>query len=275
MGTKKYKPTSPSMRQMTTNDFADITRKRPEKGLLAHLTQSGGRNNNGRITSRFRGGGAKRRYRLIDFRRDKENIPGKVVSVEYDPNRSANIALIHYVDGEKRYILAPAGLKVGQEVLASEKAEIMAGNCLTLGSIPVGSILHNIELKPGAGGKLVRSAGLGAQLVGKEDPYAHIRLPSGEIRQILLACRATIGPVGNQSHENVVIGNAGRNRHFGWRPHVRGTAMNPVDHPHGGGEGRTKGGRHPVTPWGFCTKGKKTRNNKRTNQYIMKDRRKK
>lgn len=271
--TKSFNPTSPGVRQMTVSDFADVTKKTPEKRLVEKYNRTGGRNNTGRITSRFRGGGAKRLYRKVDFKRDNEGVPGKVVAVEYDPNRSANIALVHFVDGDKRYILAPAGLKVGQAIASGENADIMSGNCLPLANIPIGSEIHNIELKPKAGGKLVRSAGMVAQLVGKETPYAQIRLPSGEIRQILLACKASIGQVGNIDHENIVIGKAGRQRHLGWRPHVRGTAMNPVDHPHGGGEGRTKGGRHPVTPWGFPTKGKKTRNNRRTGKYILKDRR--
>lgn len=274
MAVKTFNPTSPGVRQMTVLDFGDLEKKRPEKGLTERHLRRGGRNNTGRITSRYRGGGAKRLYRLVDFKRDKEGIPGKVAALEYDPNRSARIALVHYQDGEKRYILAPQELKVGQQVVSSESADIVPGNCLTLANIPVGSMIHNIEVKPKAGGKLVRSAGLSAQLVGKENAYAHIRLPSGEIRRFLTACRATIGAVGNLAHENVVIGKAGRKRHMGISPHVRGTAMNPVDHPHGGGEGRTKGGRHPVTPWGFSTKGKKTRNNPRTDKYIMKDRRK-
>lgn len=274
MGVKSFNPTSAAIRQMTILDFSDLTKKRPEKKLTERTWRTGGRNNTGRITSRYRSRGAKRLYRQIDFRRDKEGVPGKVAALEYDPNRSANIALVHYRDGEKRYILAPLDLKIGQEVMSSSTADIQAGNCLPLTNIPVGATIHNIELKPKAGGKLVRSAGMGAQLVGKEEPYAHIRLPSGEVRKIFLMCRATIGQVGNLDHENIVIGKAGRMRHMGWSPHVRGTAMNPVDHPHGGGEGRTKGGRHPVTPWGFSTKGKKTRNNARTDKYIMKDRRK-
>ncbi|OGQ03999.1 MAG: 50S ribosomal protein L2 [Deltaproteobacteria bacterium RIFCSPLOWO2_01_44_7] len=274
MGVKSFNPTSPGVRQMTISDFAEITKSTPEKSLTERHFKTGGRNNMGRITSRYRGGGEKRLYRLIDFKRDKEGVPGKVVSVEYDPNRSGNIALIHYVDGEKRYILAPLGLQVGQEVMSSDNADIKPGNCLPLANIPVGSEIHNIEIKPKAGGKLVRAAGMVSQLVGKEAPYVQIRLPSGEIRKFLMTCKATIGQVGNLDHENIVIGKAGRMRRQGWKSHVRGTAMNPVDHPHGGGEGRTKGGRHPVTPWGFPTKGKKTRNNARTDKYILKDRRK-
>lgn len=272
MSIRTYRPTSPGVRQMSVSDFSELTKTRPEKSLVQSYRRTGGRNNTGRVTSRFMGGGAKRKYREIDFKRDKVDVPGKAVAIEYDPNRSANIVLVHYQDGEKRYILAPVGLQIGQEVITSEKAEIRPGNCLTLANIPVGSEIHNIEVKPKAGGKLVRSAGMVAQLVGKEEPYAHVRLPSGEIRQISLQSRATIGQVGNVAHENIVIGKAGRSRHLGWMPHVRGTAMNPVDHPHGGGEGRTKGGRHPVTPWGFCTKGKKTRNNARTDKFIMKTR---
>lgn len=275
MGIKEFRPTSPGVRQLRLNTYEEVTAARPLKGLLEPRLRRGGRNNTGRITSDHRGGGAKRCYRLIDFRRDKEGVPGKVISIEYDPNRSANIARIHYADGEKKYILSPVGLKVGDEVMSADNAEIRPGNCLRLAKVPVGAMIHNIELKPLAGGKLVRAAGMAAQLVGKEEPYAHIRLPSGEVRLVSLACRASIGQVGNLSHENIRIGKAGRNRHRGWRPHVRGTAMNPVDHPHGGGEGRNKGGRHPVTPWGFSTKGKKTRNNPRTDFYIMRDRRSK
>lgn len=273
MSIKTFNPTSPGVRQMVIINDESLTRSKPEKSLTERFLRTGGRNNTGRITSRYMGGGAKRRYRLIDFKRDKEDIPGKVVALEYDPNRSANIALIQYPDGEKRYILAPQDLKPGQVVMSSQKADIRPGNCLPLSHIPVGAVIHNIEVKPLAGGKLVRSAGMAAQLVGKEEPHAHIRLPSGEIRLFLLACKATIGQVGNVGHENTVWGKAGRRRHLGVSPHVRGTAMNPVDHPHGGGEGRTKGGRHPVTPWGFKTKGKKTRNSERTDKYIMKDRR--
>lgn len=272
MGIKAYNPVTPGTRQMTVADFSELTKKSPEKSLLDRRLRTGGRNNTGRMTLRFRGGGTKRFYRLIDFKRDKEGIAAKVQTIEYDPNRSAYIALVQYADGEKRYILAPLGLKVGDPVIASEQAEIRPGNCLSLGAIPVGAELHNIELKPGRGGKLVRAAGMTAQLIGKEEAYAHVRLPSGEIRKILLQCRATIGQVGNLSHENIVVGKAGRTRYAGFRPHVRGTAMNPVDHPHGGGEGRTKGGRHPVSPEGLLAKGKKTRNNPRTDSYILKRR---
>lgn len=275
MGTRSFRPTSPGVRQMTVSDFEEITKSKPEKSLVETYLRTGGRNNTGRITSRYRGQGAKRRYRLVDFKRDKEGIPGKTVAIEYDPARNARIALIQYQDGEKRYILAPVGLEVGHPVITSETADISPGNCLSLASVPVGATIHNIELQPKEGGKLVRSAGMGAQVVGKEGSYANVRLPSGELRKILLTARATIGQVGNISHENIVWGKAGRIRHFGIRPHVRGTAMNPVDHPHGGGEGRTKGGRHPVTPWGFPTKGKKTRNNPRTDKFILKRRGKK
>lgn len=272
MGTRALAPTSPGVRQMTILDWQEVTKPKPEKSLLERALRHGGRNNTGQMTLRFRGGGAKQRYRLIDFKRAKAEVPGKVIGIEYDPNRSAFIALIQYRDGEKRYILAPLGLKVDDEIVASEQAEIRPGNCLPLRAIPVGTLIHCLELKPKAGGKLVRSAGMAAQLVGKQEGYAHVRLPSGEVRKILLACQATVGQVGNLAHENIVIGKAGRVRHWGDRPHVRGTAMNPVDHPHGGGEGRTKGGRHPVTPQGFPTKGKKTRNNKRTDRYILKTR---
>ena len=275
MGVKSYKPTSPAIRQMTSPDFAELTRSRPEKSLVVGYSKQGGRNNRGRITAFHRGGGAKRAYRLIDFRRDKSAIPGTVVSVEYDPNRSARIALIHYQDGEKRYILAPLGVAVGRIVLSSAEADILPGNCLPLKNIPVGTEIHNIELKLGAGGKIVRSAGLSAQIVGREEEYAHVRLPSGEVRRVLLECRATIGQVSNPDHENLVTGKAGKICYWGRRPHVRGAAMNPVDHPHGGGEGRSKGGRHPVTPWGVGTKGKKTRNNRRTTKYILKPRKQK
>lgn len=274
MGIRGYKPRSPAIRQMTGYTFEEVTKTRPEKSLVTSLLKQGGRNNTGRITMRHRGGGAKQLYRLIDFKRTKDGVPAVVASIEYDPNRTARIALLHYKDGEKAYIIAPVGLKVGQTVVSGESADIIPGNCLPLRNIPIGTEIHNIELKEGAGGKLVRSAGLVAQVVGRENEVAHVRLPSGEVRTVRLNCRASIGQVGNVEHENIVIGKAGRQRHLGWRPFVRGTAMNPVDHPHGGGEGRTKGGRHPVTPWGFPTKGKKTRNNSRTDHVILKDRRK-
>lgn len=258
---------------MSGRDFSVITKKSPEKSLTERMSKSGGRNTYGRITCRHRGGGAKRRYRIIDFRRNKTGIPATVAAIEYDPNRSANIALLNYADGERRYILAPNGLKVGQRVLASDDAEINAGNCITLKRLPLGTQIHNIELRPGGGGKLVRSAGVAAQLMAREGEYAQVKLPSGEVRMIHVMCRATIGQVGNIEHENAKIGKAGRSRHLGRRPHVRGAAKNPVDHPHGGGEGRTTGGRNPVTPWGKCTKGMKTRKNPRTEPFKVKDRR--
>jgi len=269
MPIKTYKPNTPSQRYATTSDFSEISKKAPEKKLIAPKSSTGGRNSYGRITSRFRGGGHKRKYRIIDFRRDKLEVPGKVAALEYDPNRSARLALIFYADGEKRYILCPNGLKVGSLVVSSEKADIQIGNALPLKSIPAGTSIHNIEMKPGAGGKLARSAGTMVQLVGFEAGYAQLRMPSGEIRIVSEKCWATIGQVGNLEHENVVIGKAGRTRWLGFRPHNRGVVMNPVDHPHGGGEGKTSGGRHPVTPWGKKTKGKKTRKNKRTNRFIM------
>lgn len=276
MGIKKYKATSPGIRQMTLLTFDEITKKEPEKSLVVTLKKSGGRNSQGRITVRFRGGGAKRKYRIIDFKRDKDGIPGKVAAIEYDPNRTANIALIHYVDGEKRYILAPNGLKVGDVIESGENVDIKVGNALPLRNIPVGTTVHNIELVPGKGGQLARSAGAEAQLMGKEGKYATLRLPSGEFRMVLLDCRATIGQVGNLDHENVTLGKAGRSRHLGRRPSVRGSAMNPVDHPHGGGEGKAPIGRPtPVTPWGKPTLGYKTRKkNKKSDKYIIRRRKK-
>ena len=260
---------------MSVNDFSGITRHRPEKGLVQSLAKTGGRNSNGRITMRHRGGGAKKKYRIIDFRRDKVGIPAKVETIEYDPNRSARIALLSYVDGEKRYILAPVGLIVGQKVMSSDTAEISPGNAMPLKNVPLGTGVHNIELRPGAGGKIVRSAGSVAQLMAREGTYCQLKLPSGEVRMIHKDCIATIGQVGNVDNGKVDLGKAGRVRHMGRRPHVRGSAMNPVDHPHGGGEGRTTGGRNPVSPWGWCTKGMKTRKNPRTQRFIVKDRRKK
>jgi large subunit ribosomal protein L2 len=268
-----YKPTSPGKRFRTGFDFAEITRDHPEPSLLAPIRKSGGRNNNGRITLRHRGGGHKRRYRIIDFKRDKENIAARVASVEYDPNRSARLALLHYGDGEKRYILWPIGLRVGDEVMAGVGADIRPGNCLPLKNIPLGTMLHNIELRAGKGGQMVRSAGGAAQLMAKEGEYALIKLPSGEQRLVRIECRATVGQVGNLDHENIAIGKAGRTRWLGRRSRVRGIAMNPVDHPHGGGEGRSKG-NHPQTPWGMPTKGYKTRHNKRTNRFIVMRRKK-
>ncbi len=272
MPLKKYNPTSPGRRFMTSPDFGEITKHRPEKSLTQPNRRSGGRNNKGHITIWFRGGGHKRLYRVIDFRRDKIDIPAKVAAVEYDPNRSARIALLHYVDGEKRYILCPDGLAVGTTVISSEKAEILPGNCLPLRAIPTGTLIHNIELRAGKGGQLVRSAGVVAQLVAKEGEHVFVKLPSTEMRKVRLECVATIGQVGNTEHKNIKFGKAGRRRWLGKRPHNRGVVMNPVDHPHGGGEGRTSGGRHPVTPWGKPTKGYKTRRNKRTQDMIVKRR---
>jgi len=274
MGVREYKPTSAGRRFMSVATFEEVTKKRPEKSLLGPARKTGGRNNAGRITTRHIGGGHKRKYRIIDFRRDKLEVPGKVAGIEYDPNRSANIALIIYADGEKRYILAPAGLRAGDTVVASRKAdtEIKEGNVLPLKLIPLGTFVHNVEMKPGKGGQMARSAGSYAQIVAKEGDYGHLRIPSGEVRLIHLACTATIGQVGNIDHENLDWGKAGRSRWRGVRPTVRGTAMNPVDHPLGGGEGRTKGGRHPCSPWGQLAKGLKTRKNKRTDRFIVKKR---
>jgi len=270
-----YNPTTPSRRFITGHDFKELSKKRPEKRLLESKPATGGRNSYGRTTSRFRGGGHKRLYRTIDFRRDKKEIIGKVAAFEYDPNRTARLALIHYADGEKRYVLAAEGMAIGTQIQASENADIQIGNCLPMKKIPPGTNLHNIEVRPTAGGKLVRSAGGQAALVGFEAGYAQLRMPSGEIRMVSEDCWATIGQVGNLEHENRVIGKAGRNRWLGFRPHNRGVSMNPVDHPMGGGEGRTSGGRHPTTPWGKKTKGLKTRNNKRTDRFIIRDRRRK
>ncbi|HHW30190.1 MAG TPA: 50S ribosomal protein L2 [Clostridiaceae bacterium] len=274
MAIKHYNPTTPSRRFMTTLSFEEITKKEPEKSLLEPLKKRGGRNSYGRITVRHKGGGAKQKYRIIDFKRDKDGIEAKVAAIEYDPNRSANIALLHYVDGEKRYILAPVDLKVGDTVVSGKDADIKPGNALPLAYIPVGTNVHNIELKPGKGGQLVRSAGSSAQLMAKEGKYAQLRLPSGEVRMISLECKATIGQVGNIEHENVSIGKAGRKRWMGIRPTVRGVVMNPVDHPHGGGEGKSPIGMpSPVTPWGKPTLGYKTRDKKKkSNRYIIKRR---
>jgi large subunit ribosomal protein L2 len=273
MGIKKFKPTSEGRRFMTISDFAEITTNVPEKSLVVALSKKGGRNNRGRITVRHRGGGHKRRYRLIDFKRDKAEVPGTVATIEYDPNRSANIALIKYADGEKRYILHPHGLQVGDTVICSDSADIKPGNAMHLSAVPLGSWVHNIELQIGRGGQMCRSAGTYAQLMAKDNGYALLRLPSGELRQVNLECKATIGQVGNLQHENLTVGKAGRSRWLGRRPKVRGAAMNPIDHPHGGGEGRTTGGRHPVTPWGKPTKGYKTRSKKKpSNKFIVKRR---
>jgi large subunit ribosomal protein L2 len=270
---KKYKPTTPGRRAMTGYTFEEITKKEPEKSLVVSLKSSGGRNAGGRITIRHRGGGHKRKYRIIDFKRDKDGIPAKVAAIEYDPNRSARIALLHYLDGEKRYILAPVGLNVGDMVESGPDADIKPGNALPLENIPVGAVIHNIELQPGKGGQMVRSAGTAAQLMAKEGKYATIRLPSGEFRMVLQVCRATIGQVGNVEHENMVIGKAGRSRHLGRRPHVRGVAMNPVDHPHGGGEGKAPVGMpSPVSPWGKPTLGTRTRKKKPSDRLIVRRR---
>ena len=272
MGTRKFSPTSPSRRFMSSSDFSEVTRSKPEKKLIAKQSRSGGRNNRGRITARHRGGGHKRRYRVIDFRRNKEGVPGTVASIEYDPNRSARIALIHFADGEKRYILAPLGLEVGATVVTDDSADIQPGNCLRLEAVPLGTWVHNVEMQIGKGGQLCRSAGSYAQVMAKEGDLVLLRLPSGELRQVHRRCRATVGQVGNLEHENQNLGKAGRTRWKGRRPVVRGTAMNPIDHPHGGGEGRAKG-RHPVTPWGKPTKGYKTRTRKKpSNKYIVKRR---
>ena len=274
MGIRKYKPTTPGLRGMTVSTFEEITTDKPEKSLTVTLKKHAGRNSRGKITVRHRGGGTRPKYRIIDFKRNKDNIPGKVSTIEYDPNRTANIALITYADGEKRYIIAPNGLKVGDVVFSGPEADIKVGNALPIANIPVGTIIHNIEMKPGKGAQLARAAGNGAQLMAKEDKYAQVRLPSGEVRKVLLNCRATIGEVGNEEHGNIQIGKAGRKRHMGRRPHVRGSVMNPNDHPHGGGEGRAPIGRKgPVTPWGKPTLGYKTRKkNKPSNQYIVKRR---
>ncbi len=272
MAIKRFRPTSAGRRFMTVSAFDEITRSEPEKSLLRPLKKSGGRNNLGRITCRHVGGGHKRRYRVIDFKRDKRGVPARVTSIEYDPNRSARVALLTYADGEKRYILAPKDLKVGDPIQAGPGAEIRPGNALPLSGIPLGTLVHNVELKPGKGGQIVRSAGTYAQLLAKEGDYATLRLPSGEVRRVRMECYATVGQVGNEDHENIKLGKAGRSRWLGVRPTVRGVAMNPVDHPHGGGEGRTSGGRHPVTPWGVPTKGKKTRKNRTSDPFIIRRR---
>ena len=275
MAVKRYNPTTPGRRGMSVSDFAEITKTGPEKTLTKGKKSSGGRNNNGRVTTRFRGGGAKRRLRDIDFKRNKDGIPATVKSIEYDPNRSANIALVAYEDGEKRYILAPAGVTVGTRIMSGDNAEIKPGNTLKLKDIPIGLELHNIELLPGSGGKLVRSAGQVAVLRAREGRYAQVKLPSGEVRMINAECRATIGQVGNMDYNQVKLGKAGRKRHLGRRPHVRGVAMNPVDHPMGGGEGRTSGGGHPQSPWGQLAKGKKTRSKSKASDKFIVERRKK
>ena len=274
MAVKKFRPTTPTLRYKTVNSFEELTCSKPEKSLLAAaVSKSGGRNNQGRMTMRRRGGGHKRRYRVIDFKRTKLGVPGQVAAIEYDPNRSAFIALVVYADGDKRYILAPLGLKVGAEVIAGPDAPIQVGNALPLANIPLGATIHNVELNPGRGGQLARSAGAEVQLLGRDGGRAQLRLPSGENREVLVQCMATLGQVGNIEHANIVIGKAGRSRWLGRRPKVRGVVMNPVDHPHGGGEGRSSGGRHPVTPWGKPTKGYKTRKRKnQSNQWIIRRR---
>ncbi|HEX7418558.1 MAG TPA: 50S ribosomal protein L2 [Thermoanaerobaculia bacterium] len=275
MATKSYKPTSPGLRERTTSSFHEITKSKPEKSLTKGKPKTGGRNSIGRVTSRFIGGGHKQKYRDIDFKRQKHNIPAKVQAIEYDPNRTARIALLAYADGEKRYILAPDGLVVGQTLMSGPEADILVGNALPLSAIPLGTMIHNIELKEGKGGQMARSAGTSAQLMAREGEWATLRLPSGEMRKVHMRCYATIGQVGNLEHENISIGKAGRSRWLGKMPHNRGVSMNPVDHPLGGGEGKTSGGRHPVSPWGQPAKGYKTRRNKRTTKFIVKRRGKK
>lgn len=273
MGVKKFRPVTPSQRGMSVSDFVEVTKTEPEKALTLPRKQRAGRNNAGRITMRRRGGGHKRLYRRVDFRRDKDGVPGKVCAIEYDPNRSARIALVAYADGEKRYMLAPSGLTVGMTVMSGPQPEYQVGNCMPLANMPLGAVVHNVELTPNKGGQLARSAGNACQLLAKEGRFAVLRLPSGEMRRVLSQCRATIGQMGNEEHENIRVGKAGRTRWLGRRPKVRGVVMNPIDHPHGGGEGRTSGGRHPVTPWGVSTKGHKTRKKtKRSNMYIIRRR---
>ena len=272
MAIKSHKATSPGRRFFKNSDFEEITTDKPERSLVKTLNKHSGRNCHGRITSRFRGGAHKRRYRIIDFKRNKDGIPAKVATIEYDPNRSSNIALLNYADGEKRYIIAAAGIKVGNEIMSGQGSDITTGNTLKLKDMPLGSMIHNIELKPGHGGQIVRSAGTFAQLMAREGSYAQVKLPSGEVRMIAVECRATIGQVGNSGHMGISLGKAGRARWKGRRPHVRGVAMNPVDHPHGGGEGKSSGGRNPVTPWGIPTKGYKTRVRKTSNKMIIKKR---
>jgi len=272
MAVKRVKATSPGRRFQVYSSYQEITRDKPEKSLLRTINKTGGRNSNGRITSRHRGGGNKRHYRIIDFKRDKTGIPAKVAAIEYDPNRSARIALLHYADGEKRYILAPLNISVNDVVMSGPDADIKPGNALPLKNIPLGTYIHNIELRIGKGGQIVRSAGTFAQLMAKEDRYALIKLPSGEVRMVLINCKATIGQLGNVIHENISLGKAGRKRWLGRRPKVRGVAMNPVDHPMGGGEGRSSGGRHPCSPWGMPSKGYRTRKNKQSDRYIVKRR---
>ena len=272
MGIKKFKPVTPTLRYRTVSDFSEVTKSEPETSLLRPHKKTGGRNNAGRITSRHRGGGHKRRYRVIDFKRTKHDVPARVAAIEYDPNRSARIALLHYADGEKRYIIAPKGLEVGAQVISGGSAPFNVGNAMPLERIPLGTLVHNIEMKPGRGGQMARGAGTYAQLMAKEGKNVTLRLPSGEMRMVNRACLATIGEVGNSEHENIVIGKAGKSRWLGRRPTVRGVVMNPVDHPHGGGEGRTSGGRHPTSPWGWRTKGKKTRRAQPSDRFIVRRR---
>lgn len=272
MGIRKFKPITPGRRHMTIPTYEEVTKKEPERSLLAPIRKKGGRNNTGRVTMRHRGGGNKRHYRIIDFKRNKIGIPGKVAAIEYDPNRTARIALINYVDGEKRYILAPVGLSVGDTVMAGPQADVKPGNAAKLKDIPVGTFIHNIELEPGRGGVMVRSAGGSAQLMAKEGKYANLRLPSGEMRLVLAECMATVGQVGNEEHENLSVGKAGKTRWSGRRPHVRGMVMNPVDHPMGGGEGRSKSRKHPVSPWGTPAKGYRTRKRKASDRFIVRRR---
>ena len=272
MPIRRYKPTSPGRRGMSITTFDDITTSKPERSLLAPLKKTGGRNSGGRISVRHRGGGHKRRYRIIDFRRNKIGVPGKIATIEYDPNRTARICLVVYADGEKRYIISPKGLEVGDSVMSGKDAEIKVGNALPLRNIPVGTMVHCVELKPGKGAQIARSAGTAVQISGREEKYIHLRLRSGELRKVRHECMATIGEVGNADHQNIELGKAGRKRWLGVRPTVRGVAMNPIDHPHGGGEGRTSGGRHPVTPWGVPTKGYRTRKNKRTEKLRIRRR---
>ena len=274
MGIKKFRPTTPSRRHMATSDYSEITRAKPERSLVVSLSEKAGRNNNGRITMRHRGGRGRIKYRIIDFKRDKLGVPGKVVSIEYDPNRSARIALISYLDGEKRYIISPVGLAVGDKVVAGKDSDIRPGNALKLKDIPDGTVIHNVELEPGRGAVMVRSAGTSAQLMAKEGKYAFVRMPSGELRLVLLECMATVGQVGNEDHENIVCGKAGRSRWLGIRPHVRGVVMNPVDHPMGGGEGKSKSHKHPVSPWGTPAKGYRTRKRKPSDKFIVRRRKK-
>jgi large subunit ribosomal protein L2 len=269
MPMKSFRPTTASRRFMSVVSRQEITKDTPEKSLVAGKKRTGGRASHGRVSSRFRGGGHKKAYRIVDFKRDKAGVPAKVAAIEYDPNRSARIALLNYSDGEKRYILCPLGLQVGRTVMSGPDADILVGNALPLKSIPAGTVVHNVELKPGKGGQMARAAGSQVQLVSREGGYALLKLPSGEVRKVPVDCMATIGQVGNTDHENVSLGKAGRKRWLGRRPHNRGVTMNPVDHPHGGGEGKTSGGRHPVTPWGQPTRGFKTRNNKRTEKWIV------